>query len=157
MITCLPLLLRLPGALRRSMPNLSRVPSTAGVPTLACPGSSPRCLRGSQSFDSFAGLTRRQPSSEIRCSVHLSITRSLCFHFLNFDPAPALLQNRVNRPTCLTPTIRGSRSSANSTPRSSLPRPLASPGTSSTPPNRVNQSALRSGLPASTLYPFINV
>lgn len=148
-------MLRLSDALRRSLPNLARVPSTASVHVLAYPSSAPR-LRNSRSFDSFAGLTPRQSSSESRLSFHLSVSHSACFHFLTFDPASVLLQNRVHGASVaslpsqlskatayVSPTIKGSWSSAPSTPRSSLPRPVMAAGTSSTPRNRVNQSARR--------------
>lgn len=150
--TCSLLLLRLSDGLRRSMPDLARVPSAASVSALAYRTSAPRCLGSSWSFDSPAGLAPRQSSSKNRLRFRSSASHSACSHFLNFDPSPVLLQNRVHgaagshlskATAYVSPTIKGPWSSAPSTPRCSLPRPAASPGTSSTPRHRVNQSARR--------------
>ncbi|XP_056882433.1 SLAIN motif-containing protein 1-like isoform X1 [Takifugu flavidus] len=116
-------------ALRRSMPNLVRVPSTPCVPSLTHLGAAHCCLRNSQSFDSSAGLLRRPSSILLQNRVH------------SVDNVASLSSQLSKATAYVSPTIKGSSSSAPSTPRSSLPRPASSAGTSPTPRNRVNQSA----------------
>uniref|UniRef100_A0A3B5K7D2 Uncharacterized protein n=1 Tax=Takifugu rubripes TaxID=31033 RepID=A0A3B5K7D2_TAKRU len=116
-------------ALRRSMPNLVRVPSTPCVPSLTHLGAAHCCLRNSQSFDSSAGLLRRPSSILLQNRVH------------SVDNVASLSSQLSKATAYVSPTIKGSSSSAPSTPRSSLPRPASSAGTSPTPRNIVNQSA----------------
>lgn len=142
-------LLRPSDALRRSLPDLATGPGPASVPGPAHPSSAPRCVRSSRSSDWSVGVTRRRPSGEIR---PLSFIRPADAALLTFDPSPVVLQNRVHSvdnvaslpkaAAYISPTIRGSSSSAPSTPRSSLPRPAPS-ATGSTPRYRLNQSACR--------------
>lgn len=146
------LLLRLSGALRRSLPNLTRAPSTPGVPIPPHPGSAPRCLHSSRSFDWSAGLPPRRPTSEIRPQLSLVPRSPACPRVLTFDPSPVLLQTRIpswssrlSKATAhVSPTLKGSWSSAPSDPRSNSPRPPASAG--SAPRLWASQAARRSGL-----------